>query len=790
MKVNLIAASKVLIGTFFLFTSLYASARTLTPEEALSRVYNTEGKMKLKALSSMETPSLYKTFEAANKAAVYLFTQNNSKEYLVVSADDNAQALLGYGNDFTDINPTMQWWIEEYGRQIEWVRTHGAADTQSTVHSLATTSYAPISPLVKTKWNQDAPFNNDCPTYQNQKCVTGCVATAMAQVMNYHRWPQTGTGNVSYTTSNGIKVTANFSSMTFDWTNMLDVYGSNATTAQNNAVAQLMFACGASVQMDYSPSASSATSLDAASALINNFGYDKGIMYYDRDFYGLDEWNDLVYNQLVNYGPVQYSGQSNGGGHSFVCDGYESDGYFHFNWGWGGMSDGYFLLTALNPGAQGIGGSNSGYNFMQDIIGNVKPAVATSSYAVNFATNSFVPSVASTTAGTWFTVPGSTYNYTLTTLSQVNFGVKLVSTTGAVTYGRGQSTTDFQTGYGVSNLQYIIPTGLTDGTYQISPAVQVNNVWYDVLVQVGAPNVRTFTKSGNKITFGSASKATLTVDNIEDISDFYIGSKFEIKATVNNIGDAEHVGYIYLALFNSAGTNVGRGGFYPIDMNAGNSSDIDYISDIYTYQGYSITSGSYIACFADESGNIISDYMNITINAASTPTVTLKSFTVEGNPSNSFVTVPKNNFNLTADVSVSSGYFGNTFTVYIFPYPGGTSVASYTTDPVFLSAGQSTTLSIPVDFSNGETGTQYMAGLYYNSTSLSQNKGIYAFFKLGDADQSGAGDIEVSTEPVTTEYYTLSGVKLNNIDNVQAGLYIVRKKMNDGTVATEKVFVP
>lgn len=187
--------------------------------------------------------------------------------------------------------------------------------------------------------------------------MTGCVATAMAQVINYHKYPEKGIGSNSYTTTtSGLSVSFNFGATTFDWDNMADIYSLSSTAEQKTAVATLMKACGVSVNMDYGTGASGAMSAFVPAALVNYFGYDKATAYRERIWFSGQEWEDLVYNELATVGPVYYGGTTaRNEGHAFVCDGYRADGFFHINWGWGGQSNGYFRLSALDPSSHGIG---------------------------------------------------------------------------------------------------------------------------------------------------------------------------------------------------------------------------------------------------------------------------------------------------------------------------------------------------------------------------------------------------------------------------------------------------
>lgn len=261
----------------------------------------------------------------------------------------------------------------------------------------------------------------------------------MAQVMNYFEWPQgagAGTGSVEV---NGETLTMNFAQTTFDWANMLNKYTNSATATQKNAVAVLMKACGYSVNMNYGTDASGAQSSALVGALINNFGYDGGIHYDHRDFYSYDEWVDKLYAEMAAGRPVLYGGSSDSGGHQFVFDGFRaSDKAFHVNWGWGGYCDGYFLVDALNPDGQGIGGNDGeGYNSGQDaVLGICRPQggqAEQSAYIMYYNGSSLAASLTNGTI-TFQLDGGQGYFANLSGIdATVTFGTRLVNAeTGAV----------------------------------------------------------------------------------------------------------------------------------------------------------------------------------------------------------------------------------------------------------------------------------------------------------------------------------------------------------------------
>lgn len=346
----------------------------LTPQQSLDLAL-AGAPMKVRGASAEYRLSMARS-SADGKAGVYVFTRGESGGFILASADDNVPVLLGYGDRAFGTDglaaPSFLYWIDEAAREVAYAGGHAV---KSPVREGV--QREPIPPMCTTIWNQDSPYNDMCPVVNGRVSVTGCAATSAAQVLKYHNWPPAGKGTVSYyLRTTGETLSIDLENTTFDWDSMLDTYEYGAgTPEQRAAVALLMKAVGYGLNMNYSPEASGAYSSDTGRLLGENFSYDKSLRFLNRDWYAFDEWNDIVYKSLSEYGPVIYNGQSNAGGHSFVCDGYDKDDYFHINWGWGGVSDGYFLLNALDPFNQGIGGSTSGdgFNFMQDIICDIRP---------------------------------------------------------------------------------------------------------------------------------------------------------------------------------------------------------------------------------------------------------------------------------------------------------------------------------------------------------------------------------------------------------------------------------
>ena len=360
-------------------STMAASARTLSPEEALSAALGTTGR--LQRAPATRSFALQQTVNDRQGApAVYLFS-GAGDAFLVTPADDCVDLpVLGYGiQDVTAIPANMQAWLDEYARQIEWLRSLPQDLARRQVFRAPAETYAPVAPLCQTQWGQQEPYNNECPMVEGQRAVTGCVATAMAQIMKVHQWPERGTGTKTHTwEKKGVEYsdTFDYGNTTFDWGNMLDSYTGSYTDAQAKAVATLMHACGIASDMTYDWESSGTMEHNAGRGFIEHLRYNPAMKLEYSKWYTTSDWNDIIYKELAASRPVLYCGDSTDGGHAFVCDGYSSDGFFHINWGWTGKSDGYFLLTMLDPETQGTGGSSSAYTRNITGIIGIKPATS------------------------------------------------------------------------------------------------------------------------------------------------------------------------------------------------------------------------------------------------------------------------------------------------------------------------------------------------------------------------------------------------------------------------------
>ena len=326
-------------------------------------------------------------------ASFYIFNATGNQGFVIVSGDDRTTPVLGYvdnGNfDPNNIPANMKAWLEGYEEQISMLDEMGITATYNESFTVRPTRNS-ISPMITSHWDQGAPYWEHCPEFMDidengdtvgELAYTGCVAVSMSQILNYYKSPLRCTQIIpSYLVTYywqeeyGAFDTEPLDPIFFDWDNMRDNYTGAETQAEKDAVAWLMLYAGCAAQMQYGVNASSTSDPYIPTALNEYFNYDAKLVY--RSDYEQAEWEDMIYNELVEGRPLIYNGRAgSGGGHSFVCDGYAYGDLFHINWGWGGLGDGYFVLSVLNPYAGGIGSTTSleGYNIDQTAVIGIQP---------------------------------------------------------------------------------------------------------------------------------------------------------------------------------------------------------------------------------------------------------------------------------------------------------------------------------------------------------------------------------------------------------------------------------
>lgn len=646
--------------------------------------------------------------------AYYVFNIGSNNGYVMVSGSDLTPQVLGYASEgcFNEENmpDNMKAWLDGYADQIAYIeRTMG----RNQAPTLRKTSAA-IDPLLTSTWNQSAPYNNKCPTVSGHRTVTGCVATALAQVLNYYKYPaQTTTAIPAYTTQTyGINM-AEIPVTNIDWANMLDDYSGSATTAQKNAVATLMKLCGQAVEMDYDYTNGGSTAYMAydVKALRQYFGYDETVCHLDRTSFSASGWENMIYNELANGRPVLYGGQSTGGGHAFVVDGYDGNGLFHINWGWGGIGDSYFLLSVLNPyNNESIGSSSSedGYSFNQEAVVGIqhgtgeKIADRFSVYGItNNGESSYTRSSSSYDfSGMSFSIEG--YNMTGETHG-FYLGLALFQSDGApvkLLASRSGGEYDYLTGWSslsFNNLSF--GADLANGDYYVLPVSFSENsdawepCWGSNIYRIKA------TISGNALTLTEPS-VNLS-GTVASIGNADVNTTVNLQAQITNSG-TDFNDYVYLVVDN---TIVGGRIF---EASAGETAtfNIDFMPT---------TTGTkqLLLAYRNENGYVPFATGSVTITETDPPvltgSITLTNANSEGN-------VEETTANVSAVFQNSGGNFNNGYIyVDLYKYNPSTNKWPYVTSKeklTTITAGSSTTFT--TSFTDLEYGGTYIMQLSYS----------------------------------------------------------------------------
>lgn len=562
--------------------AVLAQAAPLTPGEALDRALGDVPQRVAGAGNVRFDLTLTRSY--GDRDAVFVFTRGDGG-FILASADDAAPALLGYGDtavpaDTAQMAPGFRYWLDFMASRVA-----AAADSAGRHRAVASArpQREPISPLCATRWNQSTPYNLACPELNGRRSVTGCVATAMSQAMKYHNWPPAGEGSHAYEW-NGTPLSIDFQATSFKWDLMKnEYYYAGTPTEADLAVAELMKAAGYSVDMGYSPSASGALSINIAPALGEYFRYDKSMRYLMRDYYGLMEWENVIYNSLAADGPVIYDGQSYQGGHSFICDGYDRDGYFHFNWGWGGVSDGYFLLDALDPLEQGIGGADSGFNFMQDVIVGIRPdRTGTSEWNVVMVSDMGLSLVYNEAAGLLVT-RDLIYNWGPGPFSAGEAGLRFQrlgmngADEGEPIYYTYEIDEPINVRYGYRGLEFELDE-LPEGSYQVESIYRIGNGdWREVLMPTTGIRSYTLTKTADGIVLTADLPEIPVLDEGVFPTELYTNDNIVVTCRLTNNAASPFSNNVTALILNQDSDQIIAQGYdQPVNLEPGETIDYTY----------------------------------------------------------------------------------------------------------------------------------------------------------------------------------------------------------------------
>ncbi|MCM1163065.1 MAG: C10 family peptidase [Muribaculaceae bacterium] len=732
-------------------------AKSLSPAEALRRALASEEAPA--AVSQMKAPARVEASITLNQLqsdepALYVISRGEGRGFVVVSADDVAAPLLGYSDNDLDLNnlpDNFRWWLSQYQAEISAGISQGA----TTYEAPAAANYPAIEPLCTTKWDQDSPYNNLSPRSGGRATYAGCVAVAMAQVLKYHNYPEKGIGTHSYRWGTE-RLSFDYANTTFEWDKMLNTYRNGAGTAEErNAVATLLYGCAVGVDMNFGTNASGAQSSAVPAAIRDYFGYDKSISMAVRTAYSSEEWAEMIYDQLFSVGPIYYSGRGESGGHAFVCDGY-NNGLFHFNWGWNGISDGYYRLTRLVPGTQGIGGNSDGFNTDQTIILNIRKPKEGSELPAPYVM--CTQPLSATFSGTNTTFPGPFMSYTPYDFSG-RLALRIYNwDTNEYIRSYNAASSNWKPGNGYRNVSFIM-SGLAEGHYRGELTILYNNEYYPIhhiTLDTGSFEI---TRTSSTMTFEPILAGNLKWGTLELNSPMYSNKLFGLALPYTYDGEKD-IWYQLTPRLLSNGTIVATGELYNALITPG-SGVVDYSGQWLN----NVPNGDYELVLVDGNGKTLGS-LNVTVTTYSGSSAGLISLT---SANWSMTSTDIDNLVIDATATGTFGYFAGSISARIFEKGNSTTpLAQLDSRPIFLNKGDSKNFTISGPFYEGTPGQMYDISLYNGNSRLSGPKE----FTLSGSN-TAIDDVIAAEEEAPVEYFNLQG---QPVSNPAAGSIVIRRQ--------------
>ena len=711
----------------------------------------------------------------STSAAYYVFNAERNG-YVIIAGDDRVPSVLGYSDkgtfDAQDVPEALQDLLESYAEQIE-------ALDQSIMAAPQFTAGSAISPLLTCTWSQKGPYNHLLPFVNGTRAVAGCVATAMAQVMYYWKWPAQPTMAIpEYTTSSLGIVMPELQPVAFNWDAMQDSYlTSDTLSTEGLAAATLTLYAAQAAEMDFKDGSSGAVTTRSPYFLSTYFGYKASAHTLYRSNYTSQEWAEIIYNELTAGRPVIFSGSKKTGGHAFICDGYNGEGLYHFNWGWNGQSNGYFLLNVLNPDLQGTGSASGAYGYImsQAIIVGLEPGEGENEFAMTVS-DVVLNSASTTREGTNFdfraSITGRFRNYTSQVIAarfgwglfdeNNNFMERLYSS-----YTTGVKPGNYFT---LSEKIVSFGEGITSGTYRIVPMYSEYGLdnWRPC---VGADkNYFEVTINGNECTitgYGSPAECNYTVNDITIEGLMHNGRPIDINMNITNNGNS------YNNLLYMFANNTFVAAAY-VSISKGETTDLPF-------RFMPSTAGNYTLTWSwNEDGSDPIATRTITVNqmpeASLSGTLTVLNVT---DATNKIVTSDKFSVELTVTNNGTETY-DEELSFKLYKHTSGNSGTSVQgiNMPIVLAAGE--TKTVQVDFDNVVNGWKYFVNAYYYSAGEQIKMKATSFHTIifpeapltNPGDVNGDSNINIQDVTVLINYLlngTTEGVNLDNADVNNSG---------------------
>ena len=712
---------------------------------------------------------------AEARSLYYVFNVGNDKGFVIVAGDDAVSPILAYADrgDFSEreMAPAAKAMLESYAQQIEMIQQNPSLAVA------ASTSYAAIAPMVETQWNQMEPYNYMCPIIRGEavRSVTGCVATAMAQIIYYHKHPVEQTKAIPAYELSSRYVIPGADPVTLNWDAMQLTYtGSEAEDDPSAlAVAQLMVLCGKSVKMSYSSSASGAASESVPAALKEYFDYDGAAHMVYRDEYANADWEKMIYDELAAKRPVYLSGTSVSGtsavGHAFVCDGYDGEGRFHINWGWGGMSDGFFRLTLLNPDDHGTGGNNGsgGFNIDEGAIIGIQPNQGgTSQEVAQMTLDHFAATEETITRNSIFgsfSVPvnAACWNNTSQTLS-VELGLAYYDESNEmVGEPSGLGSYSLDTGYGLSYDELSMGDGIKEGTYYVKFVHKVNGSDEWTLMKNADKHYLELQVNGTTATIvNHAPQQDFVVNDVNVQGNMSVGSQQTFTYNITNTGNTytqKVTFFVNKEIVSQIGLNLDPGA-----------------TDDYVFSWTPAREGTYEIGLATGDGTEIITSQKVTIGEAKSHELDA-TFQFDGATGSEILGYEVSGNSIKGTMSVinkGEEDFMDHITCRLCFDGGDHKLYQASSNTIFVEVKAGESVDVPFEFPDLDYSKRYMVIVEYMSAGEYAPDIRSSFITLKD-NSSGIEGVEVGGEAETDQpVYNLQGVRMPDGVSLPKGIYI------------------
>ena len=734
----------VMTAILLLWASVNLLAGPVTRSQALGKAKEWAGRhAKAGALSCLTCK-----VEKVGKLPCYAFDIGHGEGFVIVAGDDRMDTVLGYADigsfDLKDMPPALKAWLMACGEELETL-DNGTSKAYDRPAKVLEKTRGALAPLISCLWNQQEPYSNNCPDFLDEgKCATGCVATAMAQVLYYYREQNVRTiqEEISpYTCSTNwsgygkISVPGVPKGTVVDWEHLLGEYKGTETAEEAEAVANLMFYCAAALKTEFvGPSSgySTATNTNIPNALKKQFGFSSECCLKDRSAYAISQWEEMVYDELKAGRPVIYIGRSESVGHCFVVDGYDGDGLYHINWGWSGLYNGYYRLSSLSCVE---GSTTKGYTMTQSAVFGAHPA----------SNSNGLPALSASALA----LSGTTLSFTMTNFSGLadnfKFGVAAILDDGSLAVLKQSTSFIYMADRAKKATSFALSkanvASLEKGEYLVTPVFcrKSDNLWHEADCSTQYSYKLVWDGSTFSLSYNSpVSERVFSATGFQLPGNPVVGVKVPVGMTLScSGGEYSSEVYLFASTTTTANSYASKTGVY---LRDGEQCDIS----LYFSPGKAGTYNVWVATDTGGKNSIGSCKVKVT-EAGTEGELSVTGFTVENAvASGEWNTVYGKMLKGTITLkNIGSSLYSDIITIWLMKGATKSYYLGSVSDKMLVTLGKGESMTVDYAYEEGETGNYYQLWIMKGGSIITNGK--VRFFELvpGITIYDGKGNYKV-----------------------------------------------